>query len=69
MQLVEAPVYKEIKEIKMEKLKYDVPKVFEESIETILTCLTDLKSKIEIDLKSQKKMKSLPNFCIHFKMK
>ena len=48
-------ITEKIKDIKMKILEYNVPKVFEESIETIIKCLTDLKSKIEIDLKSQKK--------------
>ena len=59
-------ITEKIKDIKMKILEYNVPKVFEESNEPIIKCLTDLKSKIEIDLKSQKKNEILTKLLYTF---
>ena len=57
-----------IKDIQLDKINYDIPKVFENCIDNMVGSLKDLNSKIEQDLKRENWKEVLNNFENTFKM-
>jgi len=60
-------ISEKIKDIKLDKFEKDVPKIFEDYIENIISCLKNLSGKIEYDLQREKWKAVLTRFEEEFK--
>ena len=62
-------ISQKIKDIKLDKSEKDVPKIFEECIENLMSCLKNLSGRIEQDLQKEKWNEVLTKFENTFKEK